>query len=298
MQKILLASLISLSLVACQKAPAPAADAVVTAPGAVEPASPTAAAVPFADTLAQLVSGTHRSTENIARNEARHPAETLAFFGLAANTNLIEIAPGGGWYTEILAPAVKTEGSYTAIMVDPAATTSDRAREYNEKANKALADQFAANPDLYGQARMLAIDPKNPVLGDASSADMVVTFRNIHGWANSDSAAPMFSAFFAVLKPGGVLGVEQHRAAAGTDPKETAKKGYVSEEYVIGLATAAGFQLTEQSEINANPKDDRDHPSGVWSLAPNLDVPEAEKAAYSEIGESDRMTLKFTKPAA
>jgi len=101
-----------------------------------------------------------------------------------------------------------------------------------------------------------------------------------------------------VLKPGGVLGVEQHRAAAGTDPKETAKKGYVSEEYVIGLATAAGFQLTEQSEINANAKDDRDHPSGVWSLAPNLDVPEAEKAAYSEIGESDRMTLKFTKPAA
>lgn len=298
MQKILLASLISLSLVACQKAPAPAADAVVTAPGAVEPASPTAAAVPFADTLAQLVSGTHRSTENIARNEARHPAETLAFFGLAANTNLIEIAPGGGWYTEILAPAVKTEGSYTAIMVDPAATTSERAREYNEKANKALADQFAANPDLYGQARMLAIDPKNPVLGDANSADMVVTFRNIHGWTNSDSATPMFSAFFAVLKPGGVLGVEQHRAAAGTDPKETAKKGYVSEEYVIGLATAAGFQLTEQSEINANPKDDRDHPSGVWSLAPNLDVPEAEKAAYSEIGESDRMTLKFTKPAA
>lgn len=308
MKQLLLASLIALSLTACQKAPAPetAAPAADTAAPAAEPtgesapaaAEASAIAASFNDQLSTIAAGPQRSAENIARNAFRHPVETLTLFGLAPTMNIIEIAPGGGWYTEILAPAVSPNGSYTAIVVDPAKTTSDRAKEYNEKANQGLRDKFAAAPDQYGTAKVLAIDPAAPVLGEANSADMVLTFRNVHGWAGAGTAEQMFKAFFDVLKPGGVLGIEQHRAAPGTDPTVTAKSGYVSEDYVVGLAKAAGFELAERSEINANPKDDKDHPNGVWSLPPNLDVPEADKAAFSEIGESDRMTLKFVKPAA
>ena len=246
-----------------------------------------------------VVAGEWRTPANVARDGFRHPAETLAFFGVTPSMTVVEVSPGSGaWWTEILAPLAKQGGgTYIAAITDPAKTTSDRAREYFTGDNAKFRERLAKAPEQFGSAVLREVDPTAPVYGEPGSADAVLTFRNLHGWMRNGQADGQMAAFFAVLKPGGVLGVEQHRANADVPADKI--QGYVSEAQVIALAEAAGFVLEAKSEINANPKDTKDHPNGVWTLPPNLDVPEGEdKAKYQAIGESDRMTLRFRKPKA
>ena len=248
------------------------------------------------DPMDAILAGDWRDPANAARDAWRHPRETLAFFGVGPSQDIVEISPGGGWYTEILAPLARGKGSYTGVINDPAKAGSERATEYYTRNNQKLRDKLAARADVYGNATLLEIDPKAPVIGEPASADVVLTFRNVHNWVNDGSEAAMFKAFFETLRPGGVLGVVEHRAAAGKTMEEVKDSGYLPEDYVIGLATAAGFVLEEKSEINANPADTKDHPNGVWTLPPGNNHEEADKAKYAAIGESDRMTLRFVKP--
>jgi len=247
--------------------------------------------------LDAAIAGEWRTPANVARDGFRNPGPTLGFFGITPSMTVVEITPGGGWYAEILAPYLRDGGRYVAAVNDPTKASSPRAAEYHANNNKALRDKFAANAAVYGAPTLVEFSPAEPAFGAAGSADAVLTFRNVHNWMMGDQEAGMFKGFFEVLKPGGVLGVVEHRAKA--DVPDGDRSGYVSEAQVIAMATAAGFVLEEKSEINANPKDDTDHPNGVWTLLPSLNVPEGEdKAVYQAIGESDRMTLRFRKPAA
>jgi predicted methyltransferase len=245
-----------------------------------------------------VLAGAWRSAENKARDQYRHPQETLTFFGLKPEMTVVEITPGKGWFTEVLAPLVKGQGKLVAAIADPSSVENERARDYYTKNNAGYRDMLAATPDVFGEVQVLEFNQNAPVLGEAGSADAVYTFRNVHNWTNAGADAAMFKAFFDVLKPGGVLGVEEHRAAPGTDAATSAKTGYIAEEYVIKLATDAGFQLLEQSEINANPKDTKDYEGGVWTLPPTLGQGDKDREKYLAIGESDRMTLRFGKPNA
>lgn len=231
------------------------------------------------------ISGTHRSAESRARDEFRHPLDTLMFFGLEPGMTVVEMSPGGGWYTEILAPVLQHDGRLVA-----AAPPSDT--EYGIRFDAFL----ATNPELYGGIQRVTFNPPDVTsLGPDNSADMVVTFRSTHGWINRGFAPAVYQAMFNVLKPGGVLGVEQHRGPEGI----SAESGYVPQATVVALAEAAGFVLEAESEINGNPADDHDHPEGVWSLPPTLrNVTDENRAEYEAIGESDRMTLRFRKPLA
>ena len=248
-----------------------------------------------ASPLDTAVAGSWRAPASVARDAYRHPRETLGFFGIAPSQTVIEITPGGGWYAEILAPYLHDSGQYIAAVVDPASVAEGRSRDYQQKAKSTLDTKFAASSAQYGKAKVLGYDPKAPVFGAADSADLVLTFRNVHNWRASGQAEGMFKGFFAVLKPGGVLGVVEHRAKA--DVAADDKSGYVGEAQVIALAEAAGFKLQEKSEINANPRDTKDYPNGVWTLPPSNNNEAADGARYQAIGESDRMTLRFIKPA-
>ncbi len=248
----------------------------------------------FESAIAPVLAGDWRSDTNKARDQYRHPQQTLGFFGVKASDTVVEITPGGGWYTEVLAPLLKDKGRYFGTVTDPTKTSSEASRTYNEKQNKALRDKLAARADVYGSASLLEIDPKAPVIGESGSADVVLTFRNVHNWMGAGTQAEMFEAFFEVLKPGGTLGVVEHRA--NDDVPKGDKSGYVSEAQVIAMALAAGFTLDARSEINANPKDTKDYANGVWTLPPNLREGEKDRAKYLAIGESDRMTLRFKKP--
>jgi predicted methyltransferase len=245
----------------------------------------------FAHKLDAVLAGDWRSDKNKARDQYRHPKQTLEFFGLKSGATLIEISPGAGWYTEILAPLLKGNGTYIAANTKPRKPEGEAAQD-----KSALQKKFDGDAARYGNAKLVEYDGKAPVLGAPASADMVVTFRNVHNWAQADTAPVMFKAFFDVLKPGGVLGVTDHRAAPGVDLKKIMDTGYLPEDYVIKLATDAGFKLAAKSEINANPKDTKDYPKGVWTLPPSLELGDQDKEKYLAIGESDRMTLKFVKP--
>jgi len=292
----LLALALALALTGCQKAdeagPATsAADATASADAAAEPDRDA-----NVDPMDAILAGDWRDPANVARDAWRHPRETLAFFGVGPSQRIVEISPGGGWYTEILAPLPKDKGSYVGVVNDPAKAANERARDYYANANAKLREKLAARPDVYGNAVLVEVDPAAPVIGEPGSADVVLTFRNVHNWVMSGQEAAMFKAFHDVLAPGGVLGVVEHRAAPGKSLAEVKTSGYLPEEYVIGLAEAAGFVLEEKSEINANPADTKDHPNGVWTLPPSNNHPEADRARYAAIGESDRMTLRFVKP--
>jgi predicted methyltransferase len=244
-----------------------------------------------AEQYANVLKGTWRAPENVARDGYRHPQQSLQFFGLGPHQTVIEITPGNGWYSELLAPLLKDHGQYVAAVQAP--TVSEYARKNEEK----LKAKLAATPEQYAKAKVLEFDPKAPVLGQPGSADTVLTFRNVHNWVLADTAALMFEAFFKVLKPGGVLGVVDHRAKDGASLEDIKHSGYLTTDYVVKLATDAGFKLEEQSEINANPKDTKDYPEGVWTLPPALTLGDKDRAKYVAIGESDRMTLRFVKPA-
>lgn len=237
-------------------------------------------------TITQMVAGDWRSPENRLRDRYRHPAETLAFFQLRPGAHVIEITPGAGWYSEILAPLLKQQGVYTAAV--PQGSTPEK-----QANNSKLRDKFNADGQHYGAARIVEFDANAPVFGPPASADIVLTFRNVHNWVKAGNAAAYFKALHAVLKPGGILGVEDHRAAAGT--ALDINSGYLPEDEVIKLATAAGFRLDARSEINANPKDSKDYPKGVWTLPPVLVLGEQDRDKYLAIGESDRFTLRFIR---
>jgi predicted methyltransferase len=255
------------------------------------PPPPQSAQQMFDAKIDTVLAGDWREAANKARDQYRHPKQTLEFFGLAPGMSLIEITPGGGWYAEILAPLMKDDGSYTAAITIPKKPSGEAAQD-----KSALEKMFAADAAQYGDAKVVQFDPKAPNFGAPNSADMVVTFRNVHNWVMGDYAPAMFKAFFDVLKPGGVLGVADHRATPGADLEKIKNSGYLPEDYVIKLATDAGFKLDARSEINANPKDDHDHPKGVWTLPPTLALKDVDRDKYLAIGESDRMTLRFVKP--
>jgi predicted methyltransferase len=243
--------------------------------------------------LAEAIAGAHRSDANRARDIYRHPQQTLKFFGISRSMSVLEITPGGGWYSEILAPWLKPHGQFIGAIWDDSVAGSPG---YFKALNQQLRDKFAARADLYGDARLIVFNAKAPDFSAAAPVDAIVTFRNVHNWTQSGNDAAWFKAFFAALKPGGVLGVVDHRAKPGTTLAETLESGYLTEEYVIGLATAAGFELEEKSEINANPKDTKDYEAGVWTLPPTLGLKDKDREKYIAIGESDRMTLRFRKP--
>jgi predicted methyltransferase len=240
------------------------------------------------------LAGSHRSAANKARDVYRHPKDTLTFFGLRKDMTVVELWPGsGGWYTEVLAPVLKDEGKLYAAHVDPV-----DAPQGGRDGLKAYRDKLAANPDLYGKVNVTVLWNKGADIAPPGSADMVVTFRNIHNWMARDWAPQAFAAAYKALKPGGVFGVAEHRGnpAVPQDPK--AQNGYVNEDYAIKMIEAAGFKLVERSEINANPKDTKDYEKGVWTLPPNYRMGDVDRAKYAAIGESDRFTLKFVKPAS
>ena len=251
---------------------------------------PTSASDFTAGQLDAVLGGSWRSGFNKARDAYRHPKATLQFFGLQPDQTVIEITPGGGWYSEILAPLLRDNGHYIAAVA-----ASNDAESKQDTAS--LRSKFSADPAEYGRASIVNFNPKAPAFGAPGSADMVLTFRNVHNWTMAGTAPAMFKAFYAVLKPGGTLGVVDHRAAAGANLDAIKASGYLPTDYVIKLATDAGFKLDAQSEINANPKDTKDYPKGVWTLPPTLTLGDQDRAKYLAIGESDRMTLRFVKAA-
>jgi len=284
MRPILLAALASsLLLAACASAP-------------VDSAPPPMAADSAAAALDAAIAGSWRTPANTARDVWRHPKQTLSFFGLRADQTVIEITPSPGWYSEILAPYLRDDGAYIAAVIDPSSQSTGKSRAYYASSRDVLAQKFAADPARYDRARIVGLDPKAPVFGRANPADVGRTFRNVHNWPMAGTAPAMFKGFFDVLKPGGVLGVVEHRAKA--DVADGDRSGYVGQQQVIAMAQAAGFVLDAQSEVNANPRDTKDHPNGVWMLPPTNQHDATDDAKYKAIGESDRMTLRFVKPRA
>ncbi len=284
-----------LALAGCAQTPksADAPEAPAAAASDAQPADAPLADSQQADPLTTAIAGSWRDPKNAARDQYRHPSETLTFFGLQPGQTVIEITPGGGWYSEILAPYLRGNGSYVAAVVDPMAVAEGRSRDYQQKSRTELEAKFSAAPAQYDGAKVVAYDPKAPVFGPANSADLVLTFRNVHNWRGAGQAEGMFKGFHAVLKPGGTLGVVEHRAKADVPADD--KSGYVGQAQVIAMAQAAGFELAGQSEINANPRDTKDHPNGVWTLPPVGRHDAEDTAKYQAIGESDRMTLRFVK---
>ena len=245
--------------------------------------------------LVSIIEGDHRSEQNKARNKYRHPAETLKFFGIRPGMTVVEVSPGGGWYTEILAPWLGKDGKLYAAHFDPNSEV-----EYYRNSLKGFQEKLEANPDLYSNVELTVFDAtSDTTIAPANSADAVVTFRNVHNWMRGgrEDALHAFKLMYDAVKPGGTLGVVEHRLATGLKQDENASSGYMHEKFVIDLAEEVGFKLLERSQINANPKDTTDHPKGVWTLPPSLRLGEENKEQYLEIGESDRMTLKFVKPA-
>ena len=243
--------------------------------------------------LDAVLAGAQRSEANRARDEFRHPAQTLDFFGVKPTMTVVEIMPGGGWYTEILAPYLREQGKLYAAHF-PLDTSS----EYGKKAITAFTQKLAAAPAVYDRVLLTPFQPPQQLnIAPAASADAVVTFRNVHNWLKDEGEVAVFKAAFAALKPGGVFGVVEHRAKPGTTRAQSLDSGYTAEQLVIDGATQAGFVLEEKSEINANPKDTKDYAKGVWTLPPSYADGDKDKAKYQAIGESDRMTLRFRKPA-
>ena len=271
--------------------------AMVKPDAAPVPAMTQAAPTTLASGLDTVLAGDWRSDANRARDVYRHPRQTLAFFGVQPTQSVIEIWPGGGWYAEVLAPLLRDGGNYTGIIVDPAKEPDADGTRYAESTNGKLRALFAKRPEVFGKARLLEAGSAAPVLGAANSADVVLTFRNAHNWVMDGHEKAMFKAMFDVLKPGGTLGVVDHRAKPDQPAAEMKSSGYLPEAFVISLAETAGFKLVGKSEVNANPRDTKDYPDGVWTLPPRLAKGDVDRAKFLAIGESDRMTLRFVKPA-
>ncbi len=240
--------------------------------------------------LTQAVAASHRTPELVARDRYRHPQETLEFFGIRPDMTVVEIWPGRGYWTEILGPYLREKGMYyTAIAPS---SSSERAA----KAAQAWQQKLNSSPELYGKVRVSELGMGGMDVAPANSADLVLTFRNVHNWMGAGLADEAFAAFFKALKPGGILGVEEHRASTDQAQDPKAKSGYVREDYTRQLAEKAGFKFIGSSELNANPKDTKNWPSGVWTLPPTLALGEQDREKYLAIGEADNFLLKFQKP--
>ena len=261
-----------------------AAIAVLASPIIAAPAKPS-------KDIQAAVAAPNRTDANKLRDKYRHPAETIAFFGLKPTQTIVEIWPGGGWYTEILAPFTKDKGRL--IVAAP-----------EGRATEGITKFLATNPDVYGKVEKVNFPTLLGGTGVApGTADAVVTFRNVHNWRmgsyksdNADYSVEAFKELYAMLKPGGVLGIEDHRLPEGASDERERQSGYLKVSTVRRLAEQAGFKFAGSSEINANPKDTKDYPKGVWTLPPRLAEGDTDRAKYLAIGESDRMTLKFVKP--
>lgn len=241
--------------------------------------------------LKTIVNGEQRSAKNKARDPYRHPVETLAFFGIRPNMTVVELWPFGGWYTQIIAPYLKGTGTYYAAAQDRSSNDKE-----DQELNASLKELLDSRPDLYGEVKWSVLAKGKYNIAPDGSADMVVTFRNIHNWVWSGYEKEVFAAAFRALKPGGILGVEEHR---NNNPQEKPGKdqAYTGEDYAIKLIESVGFKLAGRSNINNNPKDTKDYPKGVWTLPPSYAEGDKDRAKYAAIGESDRFTLKFVKPA-
>ncbi len=239
--------------------------------------------------IAAAVAAPTRTPANVARDAARHPTETLAFFGVKPGDTVVELWPGGGWYTEILAPLTQSGGG-TLYAAAPWERGLNTIRKWQE-----------AKPDAYGAVKLAEFPATGagPKVPDGS-ADVVLTFRNVHNWrfGGMDKTAEAFQQIYAMLKPGGVLGVVDHRLPEAMDSALEEKSGYMKRSSIVAFAEAAGFKLAGESEVNANPRDTHDYEKGVWSLPPTLTNKDVDREKYVAIGESDRMTLKFVKPAS
>ncbi|MFD1218084.1 class I SAM-dependent methyltransferase [Microbulbifer celer] len=242
--------------------------------------------------LEKAVEGEHRTPKYVARDEYRHPVETLEFFQVKPDMTVVEVWPGGGWYSEILAPMLKDEGTFYAAHFPKETDVG-----YFKKYRGVYEEKLASDKATYGAVKLTEFAPGgDSEIAPEGSADAVLTFRNVHNWMGGDNEEAAFKTFYKALKPGGILGVVEHRAKPGTSRDQMKKSGYMPQDYVIELAEKAGFELEASSEINANPKDTADHPKGVWTLPPSLRLGDEDKEKYLAIGESDRMTLRFRKP--
>ncbi len=286
--KFAIAAAVLVSLAACASATAPK-DAAAEAPAKADTA------------LADAVAGAWRTPANAARDAWRKPADALSFWGLKPGMTVLELQPGGGYWTEILAPYARmTNGNYIATAADLGnPELSQGARDGRARFEARFADEA-----LYGKVAYVNFGAKTARLGEPGSVDFVLNGRNIHNWMAAGTLDQILAQAFAVLKPGGILAIEEHRNAEGAVQDPKAATGYVTEAFVIDAATRAGFKLDARSEILSNPADDRDHPFGVWTLPPNLRSsaygqepnPSFDSAPYAAIGESDRMALRFVKP--
>ena len=241
--------------------------------------------------LAAVLKAPFRSPENVERDQYRHPKETLEFFGLTPQMSVLEISPGTGWYSEILAPVLASKGKLVHIGYEP--NPDDAKHNFFARAATLLWD---SKPELYAKVEKITSPTSDEVdLGEPESYDMVLVFRMMHNFVRADALDHYLQEVHQVLKPNGVLAVVQHRAAADGKAEDTAKKGYLPEAWLIEAVESKGFKLAAKSEVNANPKDTKDYEKGVWTLPPSYALEDKDKEKYSAIGESDRMTLKFVK---
>ena len=250
----------------------------------------------------EAMNSNHREAANVSRDIYRHPAETLEFFGLKPEMTVVEIWPGKGWYTEILAPVTREQG---ILYVAGFSMTADRTPAWRKSMQTELMEKMEAHPEVYDHVVVTELSvPERTTIAPPGTTDIVLTFRNVHNWLKGDYAEQMFHVMARALKPGGILGVVEHRAKPNTSIEEMKTSGYMTEAHVIALAEKAGFVLEEKSEINANEKDTKDHPAGVWTLPPSFryckkieDTSQQSQCIekYKAIGESDRMTLRFRK---
>lgn len=264
---------------------------------------PPAGADELEELIDQAMAGDHRDPAFVARDKYRNPKETLKFFGLKPEMTVVEIWPSKGWYTEILAPVLRNRGVYYAAGF---AMTVKQTPDFLKDMQVEFAGKLSQRPDIYDHVVVTELSvPERITIAPPGSVDMILTFRNVHNWMQAGTTQGMLETFYRTLKSGGVLGIVEHRAAPGASMEQMVKSGYVTTEFVIALSEAVGFRLEESSEINANPKDTRDYPEGVWTLPPTLRhcnklKTGSDKSAcmkkYNAIGESDRMTLRFRKP--
>jgi predicted methyltransferase len=251
----------------------------------------TVAAASDAERLQQLIDGPQRSAENRARDRFRNPLPVLNFLKVTPTSRVVELLPGtAGYWTEILAPYLKDGGHYTAAIL--------KANPERPEIMKAIADtkaKYAADPASYGRVATVDFSSAEPQFGTPGSADFVLTFRNLHNWMAAGKIENVIAAMHAVLRPGGILGIEEHRGRTDQPQDPLAKTGYVREDYTIALIEKAGFKLVAKSEVNANPKDTKDYPSGVWTLPPTYRLKDQDRDKYTAIGESDRFMMMFVK---